>query len=149
MTDERASPPASRPSAGQELARRFSTLFGSVARPLAGRRWFRLFVVLHHVGRRSGRAYATPLVTRRLADGFVIPMPFGEGTHWVGNLLAAGRATIRWDGRDFPVAEPRIVELADAPDAFNGAQRAILQGARTRLVRVSDAGVTPRGVPAN
>jgi deazaflavin-dependent oxidoreductase (nitroreductase family) len=112
-----------------------------VARPLAGRRWFRLFGVLHHVGRKSGRAYATPLVTRRLADGFVIPMPFGDGTQWVRNLLAAGRATIRWDGRDFPVVEPRIVELAEVPDAFNGAQRTILQGAGARLVRIFDAGL--------
>ena len=30
------------------------------------------FVLVRHVGRRSGRTYATPLVVARVPDGFVI-----------------------------------------------------------------------------
>lgn len=138
MTSERASPPPARSSAGQELARRFSAFFGPLLGPLAGRRWFRLFGVLHHVGRKSGRAYATPLVTRRTADGFVMPVPFGAGTQWVHNLLGSGNATIRWDGRDFPVVEPRIVGFADVAGAFSGWQKAIMRRAGMGCIRVSD-----------
>jgi deazaflavin-dependent oxidoreductase (nitroreductase family) len=143
MANETVSVPAARRAGGQELARRFSALFGGVAGPLAGRRSFRLWGMLHHVGRKSGRAYATPLVTRRMPDGFVMPLPFGEGTQWVRNLLAAGSATIRWDGRDFPVVEPRIVKLAEVAHAFSGAERAILRRADMNLVRVLDSPAAP------
>jgi deazaflavin-dependent oxidoreductase (nitroreductase family) len=96
--------------------------------------------VLNHVGRTSGRAYATPLVTRRVDDGFVIPLPFGEGTQWVRNLIAAGAGTIRWDGRDFEIVRPRIVELEEVPGAFGGLSRAVIRRANARFVRVDDTG---------
>jgi deazaflavin-dependent oxidoreductase (nitroreductase family) len=130
--------------AGAELLRRIAVVFGPLSRPLAGRRWFRLWGVLHHVGRTSGRPYATPIVARRVTDGFVIPLPFGERTQWLRNLQAAGAGTIRWDGRDYGFVDPRVVDLADVTDAFSGAQQAALRRAGARCVRVVDA-PAPRG----
>ena len=80
-----------------------------ILRPLAGTRWFRLWGVVHHEGRKSGRPYATPVVVRRTADGFVIPMPFGDATNWASNVIAAGGATIRWAGADHRVTDPRVI----------------------------------------
>src|SRR5439155_13261180 len=84
----------------------------ALARPLSGRRWFPLWAVLHHRGRRSGTEYATPIVARRIQDGFIIPIPFGQGTQWVRNVLAAGEATLRWRGADHCRANPEVVDLA-------------------------------------
>src|SRR5579864_3147762 len=44
---------------------------------IAGRRWMPILGILHHVGRRSGHSYATPLGMRRLGDSFVMPRTFG------------------------------------------------------------------------
>ncbi len=145
MTNEQVSRGAPS-SGGRDLARRFTTLFGPISRPLAGRRWFRLWAVLHHVGRTSGRAYAIPVVARRTADGFVIPLPFGEGTQWVRNLQAAGGGTLRWDGRDHAFVDPVIVDADAVAADFGGFERAIMRRAGASFVRVHDAPLsTTRG----
>lgn len=99
------------------------------ARPLAGRRWFRLWGIIQNVGRTSGRAYATPVVVIQTPDGFIIPVPFGPQTAWVQNVIAAGRASIRWAGQDHPVTSPAIIDLtvpgADSP--FNRLERIIMR----------------------
>jgi deazaflavin-dependent oxidoreductase (nitroreductase family) len=96
--------------------------------------------VLHHTGRRSGRAYATPVVARPVADGFVIPMPFGDETQWARNLLAAGQGVLHWNCAEHPVVEPRVIEWEEARPAFNRLQGAIIGriGSR-RFVRVRRA----------
>jgi deazaflavin-dependent oxidoreductase (nitroreductase family) len=90
--------------------RRLAKPFGPVARPIAGSRWFPPWAILRHVGRTSGKVYATPVVALRTRDGFIIPLPFGDATQWAKNLFAAGGGSIRSAGRDHVIGEPRIVE---------------------------------------
>jgi deazaflavin-dependent oxidoreductase (nitroreductase family) len=90
---------------------------------LAGQQHMRAFAVLQHRGRRSGRLYETPVVARPIADGFVIPLPFGEQTDWFRNLQVAGAGMIRWHGVDYPVIEPQLVDWATARPAFRGLER--------------------------
>lgn len=104
---------ASRPSNGGAM-RRLAIRFGPLARPLAGSRWFPLWAILGHVGRRSGRAYETPVVARPAPDGFLIPLPFGPSTQWAQNLLAAGRGHLRHAGRSFAIDRPEIIDLETA-----------------------------------
>jgi hypothetical protein len=63
-------------------ARRVVRLVARLVNPIvlliAGRRWMPVVGILHHRGRRSGRAYATPIGLRPLGDGFVIPRTFSE-----------------------------------------------------------------------
>jgi deazaflavin-dependent oxidoreductase (nitroreductase family) len=87
---------------------------GPIARPIAGRRWFPFYAVLHHAGRTSGRAYATPVVALRTPDGFVVPLPFGDATQWARNLFAAGGGALTFAGRDYPIAKPRVVDREEA-----------------------------------
>jgi deazaflavin-dependent oxidoreductase (nitroreductase family) len=94
--------------------RRLARPLGPLARPMAGKRWLPLYAVLHHAGRTSGRAYATPVVALRTPDGFVIPLPFGDATQWAKNLFAAGGGSLRWAGRDYRIAEPNVIDRADA-----------------------------------
>lgn len=89
-----------------------------LARALAGRRFFPLWAVVHHVGRRSGRALSVPVAVRVAPDCFVIVLPWGPGTNWVRNVLAAGRATVTWRGADHAVHAPEIIGPARARAYF-------------------------------
>jgi deazaflavin-dependent oxidoreductase (nitroreductase family) len=65
--------------------------------------------LLHHVGRRSGKAYATPLTAHRSEDTIIIPLPYGTETDWLRNLRAAGQGVVELEGRSFSVDEPEVV----------------------------------------
>ncbi len=84
------------------------------------------FAVIHHRGRRSGHSYATPVSARQTADGFVIPLTFGEGADWFQNIQAAGECIIRWKGIQYAVIEPEVVDRAAARAAFSPLERALL-----------------------
>ncbi|GAA4607267.1 hypothetical protein BJY16_006241 [Actinoplanes octamycinicus] len=82
-----------------EAVRQFTKhVLNPAMRKVAGRRhWYA--AALHHIGRTSGRAYLTPVVAEPVPGGFIIPMPYGTGVDWLGNLRAAGRGTIDLHGR--------------------------------------------------
>jgi deazaflavin-dependent oxidoreductase (nitroreductase family) len=91
---------------------------------LAGTRVLPLYGVLVHRGRRSGKLFRTPVVVRPTADGFIVPMPWGEGTDWCRNVRAAGECTVRWKGRDYALTQPQVVASGDpAMASFGSAQR--------------------------
>jgi deazaflavin-dependent oxidoreductase (nitroreductase family) len=87
-----------------------------IARGISGRRWFPLFAVMHHRGRKSGTAYDTPIavVPTVTKDVFLIGLPWGRDTNWALNVIAAGGATLTWKGRVHSATEPRIIEAAEA-----------------------------------
>ena len=101
-------------------------LFNPLILALAGSRRLPLFAVVHHSGRRSGRSYTTPVGARRTADGFVIPLTFGEGADWFRNVQAAGAGVIRWKGAYYPVIEPTVVDWATARPAFYPIERVLV-----------------------
>jgi len=94
--------------------RRLARHLGPIARPMAGRGWFPLYAVLHHIGRTSGKAYATPVVALRTPDGFIVPLPFGAATHWARNLFAAGGGSFTWAGREYRIGEPQVIDRVEA-----------------------------------
>jgi deazaflavin-dependent oxidoreductase (nitroreductase family) len=77
---------------------------------------------LHHVGRKSGRPYVTPLVAEPVEGGFIIPLPYGAGTDWCRNLVAAGKGTLDVKGETILILNPRVLELADVHDQVRAAQ---------------------------
>ncbi len=94
--------------------RRIARPLGPLARPIAGKRWFPFYAVLHHTGRTSGTAYATPVVALRAAGGFIVPLPFGDATQWARNLFAAGGGSLTFAGRQYRISEPRVIDRVDA-----------------------------------
>jgi deazaflavin-dependent oxidoreductase (nitroreductase family) len=98
------------------------------------------FALVYHCGRRSGRAYVTPVGARPIADGFVIPMTFGEGADWVQNVQAANSGTIQWNGTNYLVADPVIVDWVVARPAFHRLERVLIPRLGiTRFVRLTTA----------
>ncbi len=83
----------------------------------AGRRGV-YFHVLRHVGRQSGRVYATPLEAFPVRGGFVIPMTYGLRADWARNTLAAGGATLLREGEALAVTRPRVVRLGEVSQAL-------------------------------
>jgi deazaflavin-dependent oxidoreductase (nitroreductase family) len=98
-------------------------LFNPLTRRFAGSRGFPPFALVRHRGRSSGRAYATPVGARLTADGFVIPLTFGESADWFRNVQAAGACVIRWRGVEYPMVEPQVVDWPSARSAFSLIER--------------------------
>jgi deazaflavin-dependent oxidoreductase (nitroreductase family) len=72
------------------------------------------YAVMHHTGRRSGRSYTTPIRVRPTPDGFIVPLPYGREVDWCRNVIAADGAVIAWQGKDYPVDEPKVTSVAAA-----------------------------------
>jgi deazaflavin-dependent oxidoreductase (nitroreductase family) len=79
--------------------------------------------VVHHIGRTSGRSYATPVGAVPIADGFVIALPYGLSADWLKNVLASGSATIVHDGSTYDVDRPEVVPLSAVEDQFSSADQ--------------------------
>src|SRR5437016_5264843 len=75
--------------------------------------------VVHHVGRKSGRAYTSPVIAFRTPTGYVIPMTYGRDVDWAQNLLASGQGEVVQHGKTYPLKNPRIVHRTeDIPFPF-------------------------------
>lgn len=98
--------------------------------------------VVHHVGRTTGARYATPVVAVPTGDGYLVALPYGPGTDWVRNILAAGTATVEHDGRTVRVDHPELVPAAEAdPYVGRGQQRLHRLFGIDRFLRVRLASV--------
>ena len=91
------------------------------------------FVIIRHVGRRSGKTYETPIIARRVTDGFVIELTYGDQVDWYKNVQAAGGCTVVWHGQPYPINHLCPLTPAAGRAAFSTAQQFIL-----RLLRRHD-----------
>ena len=119
-------PRAERPVAGRIFGVLTPVLNGLVGR-IAGRRYVPLYVLLRHRGRRSGRAYATPVVGMRVPGGFAIPMAFGEGADWYRNVVAEGGASLRRHGTEHHLGSPAAIDPDSAGSPFPSWQRPVFR----------------------
>jgi len=85
--------------------------------------------VIHHVGRKSGTRYRTPVVAFPTRTGFVIPMTYGRDVDWARNVIAASGCRLVQMGRGAQLSNPRIVGFNAAaphlPAVARGAFRAV------------------------
>jgi len=70
--------------------------------------------VLHHTGRRSGTSYTTPVVAKVTSRGIIIPLPYGEGSDWCRNVLAAGVCSLTMNGAEYALHSPEVVPASIA-----------------------------------
>jgi len=104
-----------------EKVRGFSTSANRRVRGIAGTRWGILYFnlsALRHVGRRSGREYVTPLSAYPLGDGFVLALAYGPDVDWCCNVLAAGKCTLKWMGREYALERLELIPISQAMSAY-------------------------------
>lgn len=85
--------------------------------------------VVHHVGRKSGRPYRTPVVAFRSALGFVIPMTYGRDVDWARNTVSAHGCEIEQMGRRVALRNPRIVAFKAAAPHLPAIARPVFRAA--------------------
>lgn len=83
-------------------------------RAIAGGKW----PVLTHVGRTSGTTYRTPLDAHPVDGGYLFVLVYGSGADWVQNILKAGSARLRINGKELRLAAPRLIGETEAFDAL-------------------------------
>ena len=98
----------------RNIMRPLTKMLNPVSVKMAGRPGFRMAGRLHHVGRRSGACYITPVGARIKDDHILIPLTFGNQSDWVRNVRAAGGATIEVNRRSYAMRAPEILCWADA-----------------------------------
>ena len=112
----------------RRLIRAVARVVNPLVLRIAGRRHMPILGIVHHRGRKSGRMYATPLGVRPApGGGFVMPLTFGEASHWYQNIRAARWCVITYRGADHTVTAPIIVDRATAGPAYPRYERLALR----------------------
>jgi deazaflavin-dependent oxidoreductase (nitroreductase family) len=119
--------------------------FEPVANALAGSRWFPLWATIHHRGRRSGTAYATPVAVVPTTDRstILIGLPWGAHTNWARNVVAAEGATLTWRGREVAASHPRMISCDEAAALARPFLRFIVRRMPAAIVLRREAAPTP------
>jgi deazaflavin-dependent oxidoreductase (nitroreductase family) len=73
-----------------------------------------LFGIVEHAGRKSGKAYRTPVNVFAAPGGFALFLTYGPDRDWVRNVVAAGGAKLEHRGRTYDVTDPRVIPAAEA-----------------------------------
>ena len=74
------------------------------------------WAVLLHTGRRSGRAYRTPVMAFPAGDRLVVALLYGPDADWVQNLAAAPGQVVR-AGHTYALVGPvRVTPTAATPE---------------------------------
>jgi deazaflavin-dependent oxidoreductase (nitroreductase family) len=81
------------------------------------------WAVVHHVGRRSGALYDTPIDAQRTPDGVIICLVYGASADWCRNILAAGQCTLTMHGEELSLTSPIVISLQQA-EPYLDAKRA-------------------------
>jgi len=119
------------------LARANKKITNRITARFAGR--LPLFAIVHHVGRKSGKPYATPVMVFRRGADFIIVLTYGLETEWCKNVLTAGGCWLEYRNRRYDLDDPRTVALSEVERDLPGVVRFVL-----KRIRVSDALVLER-----
>jgi len=85
------------------------------------------FALVHHIGRKSGKPYETPIMAFPVEGGFLIALTYGPKVDWYQNVLAAGHCNLVWHNKPFAISRVEPVDPAAAIDKFPQPQKTILK----------------------
>lgn len=83
----------------------------TLARRVAGRR---VYALLQHQGRRSGRTYTTPVVAWHRGTTIIVPLSFGTTSDWCQNVLAHNGCRMQLRGQWYAAHAPQLIPRDDA-----------------------------------
>ena len=95
--------------------------------------------IVHHVGRKSGKSYRSPVVAIPSTRGFVIPLTYGRDVDWARNVVAARGFELERMGRRVRLTKPRIVDFEKAAPHLPALVRPVFKAANLPGFVVSDA----------
>lgn len=128
---------------GRWLSRRFRILLKYTLNPMTlglTKAGIGPLSIVRHVGRRSGKQYATPLLLAPIAGGFVAELTYGPNVDWFQNVMAAGRCTIVRGGKEIAIDRIEPMDADAGRQAFPLAARIGLRILRRHdYVRMSTA----------
>jgi deazaflavin-dependent oxidoreductase (nitroreductase family) len=91
--------------------------------------WAPSFAIIEHVGRKSGKAYRTPVsafnATVNGKPGVAVLLTYGPDRDWLKNLKAAGGGQMRRHGKTFDIADPQVVTRDEAAEHVSGGTRRV------------------------
>ena len=101
-----------------KLSRRVARFNRAVNNPLQGAYAWLVppWALLLHRGRRSGRAYRTPVLAFKRDRTLIVALLYGEESDWLRNLRGAGGGQVVRRGRTYPLSAPRVVETGAATE---------------------------------
>jgi deazaflavin-dependent oxidoreductase (nitroreductase family) len=94
------------------------------------------FSLVRHIGRKTGKAYQTPLILARLGRDFIAELTYGEDVSWYRNAVAAHGCTIVWKGEEHRIVSIEPCDRDVALRAFGYPAAAILRLLRRREFRL-------------
>ena len=68
------------------------------------------FVILSHVGRKSGKLYRIPIIAEPSMNGFVIALTYGRKVDWVENILVKGSCSMLWKNHEYSLFNPEFID---------------------------------------
>jgi len=111
-----------RPKIGTLLKHTLNRLTSRVASSKSGP-----FALVRHVGRKSGKAYETPIIVQPTTGGFVIELTYGPEVDWYRNVVAANGCTILFHGVEHEIEGLEPLPAAVGITAFTPVQQGILR----------------------
>src|ERR1700754_3228005 len=88
--------------------------------------------LVHHVGRRTGRAYQTPVMAFRAPEGWVVALFYGADVQWLRNARRPGEVALTCAGRRHQVSEVRLLDKETGAPLVPAWTRAVVRPARVR-----------------
>lgn len=66
------------------------------------------FAIVDYRGRKSGKAYRTPMNVFRDGEDYVFALTYGSEVQWVKNVIAAGACDLEIGGKTVHLTDPEL-----------------------------------------
>jgi deazaflavin-dependent oxidoreductase (nitroreductase family) len=85
------------------------------------------FSIVKHKGRRSGRAYQTPVLASYVDEMIIIPLSYGEKVDWLRNVLAQGGCEIVRKKKKINATNPEVIDSSVAYEVLPKERRRLFE----------------------
>ncbi|MEV4534461.1 nitroreductase family deazaflavin-dependent oxidoreductase [Asanoa sp. NPDC049518] len=88
--------------------------------------------VVHHVGRRSGRSYQTPVMAFPTPEGWIVALFYGDDVQWLRNAQGPGKVELTRSGTRHELSQVRLLDAAAGEPLIPAWARAVVRPVRVR-----------------
>ncbi len=88
--------------------------------------------VIHHVGRRSGRSYETPVMAFPTPEGWVVALVYGDDVQWLQNARGPAGVALTRSGQRHQVSQVRHLDAGAGAPLMPAWARAVMRPAGIR-----------------